>query len=227
MKPCSETQGNQTVQFWTLWLDQCHVCSRINLPTCLTKDFTTHKTAAFYPLQAEISYTTDQRQWNIESRSQKVCSSDRSICWICMGRGGYVLDWWGVFETTTIWRARLCYNTGHFPVGYLAMGKNVFSQINDMFIQKEVTTLFRSSAASKFERKNESKPERGTERECSFSLILDNSSNRMGLIYRLVHMFSRIDVTRLWKLASNGTWSPNSCSLCDPVSPPSVQTIRI
>lgn len=33
------------------------------------------------------------------------------------------------------------------------MGKNVFSQINDMFIQKEVATLFRSSAASKFERK--------------------------------------------------------------------------
>lgn len=40
------------------------------------------------------------------------------------------------------------------------MGKNVFSQINDMFIQKEVTTLFRSSAASKFERKNESEQER-------------------------------------------------------------------
>lgn len=40
-----------------------------------------------------------------------------------------------------------------FPLGYLAMGKNVFSQINDMFIQKEVATLFRSSAASKFEGK--------------------------------------------------------------------------
>lgn len=39
-----------------------------------------------------------------------------------------------------------------FPLGYLAMGKNVFSQINDMFIQKEVATLFRSSAASKFQR---------------------------------------------------------------------------
>lgn len=43
------------------------------------------------------------------------------------------------------------------------MGKNVFSQINDMFIQKEVTTLFRSSAASKFGRKNESEQERETE----------------------------------------------------------------
>ena len=28
------------------------------------------------------------------------------------------------------------------PLGYLAMGKNVFSQINDMFIQKEVAALF-------------------------------------------------------------------------------------
>lgn len=37
------------------------------------------------------------------------------------------------------------------------MGKNVFSQINDMFIQKEVATLFRSSAASKFQRKKENK----------------------------------------------------------------------
>lgn len=146
------------------------------------------------------------------------------------GGGGYIQHWWGVSETTTIWRARLCYNTGHFPVGYLAMGKNVFSQINDMFIQKEVTTLFRSSAASKFGRKNESKPERETERECSFSPILDDSSHHMGLISGLfqVHMFSRIEIlTRLWKLASNGTWSPNSCSLCDPLRPPSVQTIRI
>lgn len=39
----------------------------------------------------------------------------------------------------------------------------MFSQINDMFIQKEVTTLFRSSAASKFGRKNESEQERETE----------------------------------------------------------------
>ena len=36
----------------------------------------------------------------------------------------------------------------HFPLGYLVMGKNVFSQINDMFIQKEVATLFRSPACS-------------------------------------------------------------------------------
>jgi len=28
-----------------------------------------------------------------------------------------------------------------FPHGYLVMGKNVFSWINDMFIRKEVTTL--------------------------------------------------------------------------------------
>ncbi len=28
-----------------------------------------------------------------------------------------------------------------FPSCYLVMGKNVFSWINDMFIQKEVTTL--------------------------------------------------------------------------------------
>lgn len=62
-----------------------------------------------------------------------------------------------------VWRTRLCYKTGHFPLGYLVMGKNVFSQINDMFIQKEVTTLFRSSAASKFGRKNESEQERETE----------------------------------------------------------------
>ena len=42
-----------------------------------------------------------------------------------------------------------------FPFVYLAMGKNVFSQINDMFIQKEVATLFRSSAASKFQGKGQ------------------------------------------------------------------------
>lgn len=29
----------------------------------------------------------------------------------------------------------------HFPLGYLVMGKNVFSWINDMFFKKEVTTL--------------------------------------------------------------------------------------
>lgn len=50
-----------------------------------------------------------------------------------------------------IWTVLLRYNTGHFPPGYLAMGKNVFSQINDMFIQEEVTTLYRSLAASKFD----------------------------------------------------------------------------
>lgn len=35
----------------------------------------------------------------------------------------------------------LCKSMIHFPLGYLVMGKNVFSWINDMFIQKEVTTL--------------------------------------------------------------------------------------
>lgn len=56
-----------------------------------------------------------------------------------------ILRWEGVAR-----RSCLYYNTGHFPLGYLAMGKNVLSQINDMFIQKEVTTLFRSSTASRF-----------------------------------------------------------------------------
>lgn len=86
----------------------------------------------------------------------------RSVCWLVWGRlfctdGGHLnlLRSEGPVCVT---------NPGHFPLGYLAMGKNVFCQINDMFIQKEVAALFRSSTASKFERKNESERERETER---------------------------------------------------------------
>ena len=98
----------------------------------------------------------------------------------------------------------LCYNTGHFPLGYLAMGKNVFSQINDMFIQKEVTTLFRSSAASKFERKNESERERETESVCDteiiFSFVLDKSQNHEGWTDKLLqHVLQERNLRRLLK----------------------------
>lgn len=73
-----------------------------------------------------------------------------------------------------VWRARLCYNTGHFPLGNLVMGKNVFCQINDMFIQKEVAALFRSSVVSKFERKNENEwdGESESDSECEPSVLL-------------------------------------------------------
>lgn len=62
-----------------------------------------------------------------------------------------------VFKITTICRAACATTPDALPpphppplLRYLAMGKNVFSQINDMFIQEEVATLFRSSTASKF-----------------------------------------------------------------------------
>lgn len=132
---------------------------------------------------------------------------------------------WGPLRTTTIWRARLCYNNGHFPLGYLVMGKNVFSQINDMFIQKEVTTLFRSSAASKFERKNESKQERETDWECSFWSCF-RQKPKPYVLYIVVIPSVRVhqgrNLTRPSKLASNGTSNPNSSSLCDLARPPSV-----
>lgn len=42
---------------------------------------------------------------------------------------------------TEIYRTWLCKRMIHFPLGYLVMGKNAFSWINDMFIRKEVATL--------------------------------------------------------------------------------------
>lgn len=131
----------------------------------------------------------------------------------------------GLHLNHMVWRTRPCYSTGHFPLGYLAMGKNVFFQINDMFIQKEVTTLFRSSAASKFKRKNESERERETESEwkereqecrevCSF--VLSAKPKRWGLDHHIFQMHMMI--LWIWKsFKPNMTlnWSPNPGPLSD------------
>lgn len=95
------------------------------------------------------------------------------------------------------------------------MGKNVFSQINDMFIQKEVATLFRSSAASKFQRKKENK---GTQIEdgplfaCYLQKRRSVRAPQVALCERALEVRN---VSRMWKAALNGPWKPNSVTPWD------------
>lgn len=100
------------------------------------------------------------------------------------GGGEIVLHWWGTFKPHSLKGPPMLQHRT-FPLGYLAMGKNVFSQINDMFIQKEVTTLFRSSAASKFERKmrvSERGRQRVREKEKEFFLLVFDKSQNLDIL---------------------------------------------
>lgn len=120
-----------------------------------------------------------------------------------------------VFKITTVWRGRLCSNTGHFPRGYLAMGKNVFSQINDMFIQKEVATLFRSSAASKFQRKKLNKATQIEDGPHLCLLFAKDRSTQAAQVAPCERALEVRNVSRMWKRALNGPWKPNSVTPWD------------
>lgn len=110
------------------------------------------------------------------------------------------------------------------PLDYLAMGKNVFSQINDMFIQKEVTTLFRSCAASKFGGKKKKTRER---RQEGFSFVAKGQHKHKTAGCRRLGSASNPDQEFREKVNRDSRTWPGPSPLCPHVEPPSMQTIRI